>query len=491
MEVFSLIFAVLIGSVSLLVTYSYWKYNYWKRKGLPYLQPTFPLGNTKNPFTRKETVGDIVKQWYDELKRKGLKHGGVYMFLKPIYLPTDPTLIRCILVKDFQHFSDRGIPHDERNNPLSANLFTVDGTLWKTLRTKLTPTFTSGKMRMMFDTLLQCTEPFLKAVEGQAVDIKEVLSKFTVDVIGSCAFGLECNSFGGEETEFIKYGRGFFDLDARRVFKNVVRFNLPAVGRVLGLKAVDEETERFFMDLVERTIEYRETNGVTRNDFMQLLINMKKEDDSLGLGLLTAQAFLFFLAGFETSSTTMTFCLYELALHEDIQSKAREEINDVIKGHEGQLTYDGLSEMKYLQQIIDETLRLHPPAEGTHRTCSKPYQLPDTNTILEKGTMVLIPIKALHLDAEYYPEPYKFDPERFSSENKAEIKPFTFLPFGDGPRNCIGLRFDLMQTKVGLSVLLKNFRFTLNERTKIPLKLNPRAFVASVVDGIWLNVEKL
>lgn len=285
------------------------------------------------------------------------------MFMKPIYLPIDPDLLRSILVKDFQHFSDRGIPHDERSNPLSANLFTVDGPLWKMLRTKLTPTFTSGKMRMMFETLLECTGPLLGALEGggSGVDIKELLSRFTVDVIGSCAFGIECNSFGDENSEFVRYGKGFFDLDARRVAKNVVRFNLPFLAKVLGLKSVDAKTESFFMNLVKTTIEYREKNQITRNDFMQLLINMKKEDDSLSLGLLTSQAFLFFLAGFETSSTTMTFCLYELALHQDIQEKARVEIQEVMKNHSGKLTYDALSEMKYLQQIIDGKRNLKLP----------------------------------------------------------------------------------------------------------------------------------
>lgn len=138
-----------------------------------------------------------------------------------------------------------------------------------------------------------------------------------------------------------------------------------------------------------------------------------------------------------------------------------------------------------------EALRLYPPGPLTSRKCAKDYQVPDTDIIIEKGTMVLIPIYAIHHDPEYFPNPEKFDPERFSDENKNSRHGYTHIPFGEGPRICIGMRFGLMQTKVGLASLLRNFKFSVNEKTQEPLKMKPNTLVLSTKGEIWLNAEKI
>ncbi|XP_011705277.1 PREDICTED: probable cytochrome P450 6a13 [Wasmannia auropunctata] len=151
----------------------------------------------------------------------------------------------------------------------------------------------------------------------------------------------------------------------------------------------------------------------------------------------TAQSYIFFLAGFETSSTTMTYALYEMAQHQDIQDKVCEEIDEVLAKYDD-LTYDAVNEMPYLHKVINETMRKYPPLPGLNRICTKEIVLPTTNIRVPKGTLISIPVLGLHRDPSIYPDPDKFDPERFSAEEIAKRHRYAYLPFGEGPHICIG-----------------------------------------------------
>ncbi|KAB0795913.1 hypothetical protein PPYR_09974 [Photinus pyralis] len=105
--------------------------------------------------------------------------------------------------------------------------------------------------------------------------------------------------------------------------------------------------------------------------------------------------------------------------------------------------------------------------------------------------MVLISVLGLHRDPEYFKDPEKFDPERFSDENKLDITPFTYIPFGEGPRLCIGMRFGMMQTKVGLACLLRNYSFSVSSRTQTPFKWDKFSFILTTEQPIWLDVRKI
>ncbi|KAF2894088.1 hypothetical protein ILUMI_12098 [Ignelater luminosus] len=371
------------------------------------------------------------------------------------------------MLKDFQYFVDRGFYYNEKDDPLSAHLFAIGGKKWRTLRTKLTPTFTSGKMKMMFDTLIQCSVQMEKAINQfsigkQPVDIKDVVGCFTTDVIGSCAFGLDCDSFKTPDAEFRKCGKRIFKSTSKlRAIKRAFMFSYQDLGRKLRLSFFPKDATDFFMKVVRDTVKFRKTNNFVRKDMLQILIDMGNE---LTLEELSAQAFVFFAAGFETSSTTMSFCLYELAKNPEIQEKVRKEIKEVLGKYQGEITYEGIMEMKYMGQVIDETLRKYPALAFLTRECVKDYPIPNTDTQIEKGTSVIISILGLHRHPEYYPDPEKFDPERFSKENKNSIVPFTYIPFGEGPIVCIGMRFGIMQTKVGFTVLLRNCQFSVNKK---------------------------
>lgn len=140
---------------------------------------------------------------------------------------------------------------------------------------------------------------------------------------------------------------------------------------------------------------------------------------------------------------------------------------------------------------ITESLRKYPALGTLSRIASRDYQIPDTNIIIKKGQFVNIPVYSLHHDEKYYPNPEKFDPDRFTKENIAKREPYTFLPFGAGPRSCIGLRFGLAQTRAGLITLLSKFKLGKCEQTSEPIEFSAVSPVLASVGGMWLKIEKL
>lgn len=404
-----------------------------------------------------------------------------------------------MLVRDFDNFHNRGVYFNKEDDPLSAHLFKMEDAEWKNMRAKLTPTFTSGKMKMMFDTVLEIADIMKVKLEkdslSEMVEVKETLAKFTTDVIGNVAFGLEMNSIKDPDSMFRKMGKKVFKQDLNLQIKIFMMTSFKWLARKLHMKFLPDDVQDFFLKTIRDTVEYRQKNKIERNDVMNLLMklldNGKGEEGKITFNEMAAQCFVFFIAGFETSSSTSTMVLYSLALNTEVQDKLRDEMNKVLAKSDGKLTYEGMLEMKYLQMVIDETLRLYGPVFQLIRSASKDYKIPDSNLTIKAGTLTIIPTYAIHLDSEYYPDPEKFDPERFSDENKQKRHPMAYLPFGDGPRNCIGLRFGLMQTKIALIQLLTNFKFTPSSKTTIPMRFDKSSFVLAPENDMWLKVKKI
>ena len=187
---------------------------------------------------------------------------------------------------------------------------------------------------------------------------------------------------------------------------------------------------------------------------------------------IIGQCILFFIAGFETTATTLTNTLYSLAMNPEVQEDLRLELEAKLEGVErdSQEYYDIVNNgIPLLNAVIKETLRMYPPVVQLERVLSASnYKLGDYE--LEKGTVVQIPTMAVHYDSEYYPDPYQYNPDRFMPENKKNLTQYSYLPFGDGPRNCVGIRFAYQEMKVCLAALLQKFVFLPNDKT--PKKLN-------------------
>lgn len=360
-------------AAALVAGFLYWKlkqtFTFWKCRNIPYAKPAFMVGNFGDVFRGKISMGNAVKRIYNEFKTKS-SYAVFYVMFTPRLLVIDPEAIKNILVKDFQYFQNHGMFYNEKDDPLSAHLFAIEGEKWKRLRVKLSPTFTSGKMKMMYGTMLETANElrqYLKETVSKSsiLEVKDITARFTTDIIGSCALGITCNSLKNPNAEFREIGKRMFTDTLMLSIKSIFIAANQSLARKLGVRFIDPIVSKFFFKTIKETIEYREENNVKRNDFMQLLMQLKSKgrldeheeefvDDKtvLTLNEVAAQAFVFFIGGFETSSTTMSYCLYELAINPEIQSKCREEINKVLKNNNGKLTYDCVLEMDYLNRVI-------------------------------------------------------------------------------------------------------------------------------------------
>ncbi|XP_049549200.1 probable cytochrome P450 6a20 [Anopheles darlingi] len=480
------------------------RYQFWAKLDVPHPEPAFPVGNVGDTLKPTIHFAYIIDRLYRELKHHG-DYVGIYFFRDPVLLVLSPDFARNILVKDFNYFVDRGVYSNEAVDPLSANLFFMEGNRWRQLRAKLTPTFTSGKLKAMFHTIvdvgMRLDRYLADRCTGQAalrVDMKELLARFMTDVIGSCAFGIECNSLDNPDSRFRLMGKRMINLPKLKALKVFFAMMFRRQARALGIRFNDKDVSDFFFSVVRDTIRYRVDNGIRRNDFMQLLIDMMRKDqsetgvsdDGLTFEEIAAQAFVFFFAGFETSATTMTCALHLLANHPAEQEKGRQCVREVLAKHDGQLTYEAIMEMEYIECIINETLRLYPPVATLHRITTQPYRLPN-GKVLPTGVGVIIPNLAFQHDSTNFPEPFQFLPTRFAE--KGESKPnFSFLPFGEGPRICIGMRFGLLQTRLGLAMLLRHYQFRVPEGAKNhPLKIDPINLIHGPAGEVWLDVERI
>ncbi|XP_053683144.1 cytochrome P450 6a2-like [Sabethes cyaneus] len=486
---------ILLATVLLLcVFYVKRKYAYWADRKVPYIRPRFPYGNFAE--TDQKALADISAEYYERMRATGSRFFGLFFFLQPLLTITDLDLIKTILIKDFNYLPDRGVYHNARDDPLSAHLFAIEGNYWRSLRTRLTPTFTSGKMKMMFPTLQAVGDSFAEFLTeavgtGTELEVKDVVVRFTADIIGSCAFGIDCNSFKQPNSKFRKFGQQVFDRPRHRTFMRLFLRLFPETGRTLRIKSLRDEPSEFFYNIVKDTVSHREKTGIERKDFMSLLIELRKNDEmNLTLNEIAAQAFIFFGAGFETSSSNQTYCLYELAQNQEYQEKARNCVLEAVKKHGG-LTYEAACDMPYLDQCINETLRLYPSLPVLERKAFKDYQIPDSNIVIPKGMKVHIPAFAIHRDERYYPNPNLFDPDRFLPEVVANRHSCAFLPFGDGPRICIGMRFGMMQSRVGLATILSRFKLSLCPRTTVPLEYSSDSTVLQPKGALWLRLEPL
>ncbi|KAJ0173566.1 hypothetical protein K1T71_010715 [Dendrolimus kikuchii] len=490
-----------IAIFGLIYIWFYYKFTYWLRKGVDGPKPMFPCGNLQKVLRSKEQFFQPYCDNY--FKYKNLPYVGMYSFQRPVLLINDLDIAKLILIKDFEYFQSRGTFAGGPSDPLSENLFNIHGTPWKNLRLKMTPSFSSAKVKSMYSIVNDISTQAVKYAESfyakqEAVNFTELYSKYAMEIIANVGFGVECNGFTNPRSEFYTKGTEYFDNPSLywRLIRSLSFFAPDLFGK-LKIKRITQELEDFFFNLVKNTVEYRKKHSYKRNDFLQSLIELKDgySDETLKLSSFTmmdiaANAMLYMIAGYETSATTGQFAAYLLAANPQIQKKAREEIFRVLARHDGEFSFEAQNEMIYMNMVIDESMRMYPSMRAIFRRCNKEYQLP-TGLVIEKGTMVFIPANAIHMDPDLYPDPEKFEPERFSSENKTKMHPCQWIPFGEGPKKCLGIRQGYIQTKMALVKILLKYELLLDERMTVPIKIKASSLVCAAEGGIWLKLRTL
>lgn len=436
-------------------------HNYWSRRGVFQKEPFFILGTINETFLM--SFGDFVTSNYYKFK-DFQKFVGLYFAFKPVLLLNDPVAVQDVMIRDFNSFHNRGFMFDEEIDPLAAHLFNVDGQKWRDLRVKLSPTFTSGKLKGMFPVIRSCVKTLQEYLQKEVkaghntFQMRDLMARYTTNVISSVAFGIDNDCINNPDNVFRKMGLRSLELDLRQTIIQTIAIFLPQINTKLKVKLIPQDVEDFFMSITKQTIDHREASKSNeRKDFMQLMIQLKnqgylsadKEDDDesekhgqtemkkVTFNEIAANAFLFFVAGFETSSSTMNYVLFELSRNPDKQKKVHEELDRILKSvNVNDITYEMVSEMKYLDCCIDEALRIYPIVPALFRESTRDHKLSSSNMVIEKKTQILIPVMGMQRNPEIYDNPMEFRPERFqnSPHGNGKVDGLFYLPFGDGPR---------------------------------------------------------
>lgn len=195
----------------------------------------------------------------------------------------DPDLIKTILVKEFNTFYERNAHSNHKTDPLSQNLFLLKGPAWRLLRTKLSPIFTSLRLKQMFPLVSTCAENLKKYVDqystkGKPLEMKDAAARYSTDVVTTCAFGIESNCLMDPKAEFREFGRQAFDFSAYRSFEFMATWMLPFAVKAMNIKFFSSETTKFLKKAFWDTIREREEKNIHREDIVQLLIQLKNED---------------------------------------------------------------------------------------------------------------------------------------------------------------------------------------------------------------------
>ncbi|KAH0547203.1 hypothetical protein KQX54_017541 [Cotesia glomerata] len=311
-----------VVSVLLVIYYYYYtnNWNFWSSRKVVGPKPSIPFGTVSDIITGRHNIGTYLQKIYTTYRKSKLV--GIYMLRKPVVILNDLDLVKDVLIKDFSKFVDRGGEIHENHEPLAVHLFNLEPQKWRPLRSKL----------------------------------------FATDVISVCPFGLQAYALAEEDSLFWKMGKKIFELNIRNVGRAILGDFMPELYKVVGYFFMDSVLDNFIIGITKDTMDYRRKNGINRKDFVDLLIALKDEPSKVGDieltdKLLAAQLFVFFAAGFETSSTTIGNALYEMALNHSVQEKLRQEIKDELIRTDGKFTYEGVKNMKYTERKLYEKLR--------------------------------------------------------------------------------------------------------------------------------------
>lgn len=341
--------------------------------------------------------------------------------------------------------------------------------------------------------LLVCvtTDIFYFLSTGQSVDMLDLFSQMTLDVILSTAFGLKTNIQTDPHSPVTKEAERLF----QRVWLSPYLQIFPCSAFIRRTIAYFRRSVEFFVRAATEIVDERRKHASKgRNDLLQLILTAHEEPAVQGISKfsddeLKAQLITFLLAGCKTSSSTLAFTAYHLAMDADVQERLRCEVEIAIQTYHELALYDLVHEIEYLDCIMNESLRLCPPIHIFNRNSEQTCKITPELTI-PAGMEVTVPVYALHHDPEAWPNPEVYDPERFRGPAKNTRHPFQFLPFGAGPRNCIGMKYAMMEIKVALVRILRKFKFVQSPETQVPLVLQS-GLTLYPRDGIYLRVKRV
>uniref|UniRef100_A0A8C1WH09 unspecific monooxygenase n=1 Tax=Cyprinus carpio TaxID=7962 RepID=A0A8C1WH09_CYPCA len=467
--------------LTLLYIYGVWPHGFFKKLGIPGPRP-WPFFGTLLSYTKGLCNFDM------ECAKKYGKVWGIYDGRLPILMVTDLEMIKVIMVKEcYSNFINRRKRTTGLAGPFADGIIMVQDERWKRMRSTLSPYFTSGRLKEIFPIAVTHADRFIKNMQKkdheQPVKVKEVVGPYSLDVVTSSSFSVDIDSINKADDPFVTNVKKFIQFNMfNPLFLLILLFpSIAIILKKMGVTLFSKSAMDFFYSAVKKIKDEHNKESDGRVDFLQLMLQNQIPDSTefkhyrlyhFKCDLyheILSQSFIFILGGYETTSTTLTFLLYNLATNPDCLEKLVEEI-DTNFPPDTPITYDALMKMDYLEMAINESMRLLPTAPRLERSSKKTVEI--NGVTIPKDTLVGIPTYVLCRDPQLWESPDEFRPERFSPESKSVINQYAFLPFGLGPRNCIGMRFALMIMKILVVKLLQNFSVETCKETQIPLEMN-------------------
>ncbi|GLV31944.1 Cytochrome P450 6a19 [Carabus blaptoides fortunei] len=289
-------------------------YGYWKKKGVPHPEPSMFTGNMGPSLTMKKNLSQIYRDIYYDFK--DLLYVGYYKFRQPGIVLRDLDLIKSVLVKEFSSFHDNDLEIDAKVDPLFANNpFVLRGQKWKEVRNLVTTGITNSKVKNMMYLMVNVTKNMVRYLETNpeatgrhGLETKELATKYTTDVVASCAFGLEANCFTSARSEFREMGKKFLSPSFWNSIKMTVIWVLPPISKLLRIKLMPTDVQQWFLSIIKETINYRTKNNIVRNDYLDMLLSLKTSTEgSTKFGLAqTKIAIIAVISNFEVTVNQKT-----------------------------------------------------------------------------------------------------------------------------------------------------------------------------------------
>lgn len=407
----------------------------------------FLLGNLLQ--LRKDRV-----QFMIECSRK---YGDIVHFrLGPtshLYLLNNPTYIHTVLVGSPEKFWKTPALKKNSTQALGQGLLTSEGDFHKKQRQLIQPAFHHARIASYGRVMVDHTRRMLGEWQsGQRRDIYDDMMKVTLSIVSEALFGASVS----DDAE--KIGQAI--AEGIRIFHErlTAPFHTPSWIATSKNKQL-RKANSFVEKTIRRIIDERRCSGMDNGDLLSMLLLAVGEN---GIGQMTDQqardeVMTLFIAGYETTATTLSWVWYLLARYPEAESKLIAELNAVLNGREP--TLDDLPNLPYTEMIVKETLRLYPVSWAIGRQAIEDVTFGDY--ILPKGSLVFVSPYLMQHDARFFEEPEAFIPERFSDNYEKRLSRYVYFPFGGGPRICIGQAFAMMEARLVLATIAQRFRCSL------------------------------
>jgi cytochrome P450 len=403
-------------------------------------------------------VGSQIPLQYDRLNfltSLSQKGGicGFYVGLSPYILLSKPELIHMAYVENAHSLATRG--RRLLQNPIADGLIVMEGDPHRQRRKLVAPTLYPRQISHYADIITQHAERLQQQwKDGTVIDINQQMTSLAMNILGKMIFDIDDIAAGNELFAPLAT---LLKIGSRRMFGLL---ELPANWPTPGNRQLNK-VRQTVREKSQHIFRQRLGNGdeiPLRDDLLSVLLQLTYEDGSkMSRQEVLSECRELLFAGYDTTSISLIWTWFLLAQHPDIYQKMQQEIDQVLEGRTPQ--YTDLERLPYCLQVYKEALRLYPPAPMTRREVLSDVEI--DGYPISKGTTVIISPWVMHHNAEYYPEPERFDPERFSHAREKDIPRHAFIPFGTGPRTCIGNHLVMMEGHLLVATLAQRVTLAL------------------------------